>query len=284
MYSVQLEDRPNILPDDTLNAEDNFGMEHCDFLAGLSGSLITIIILAIIHLIQHIISKKAEKGTWLVLLVLVTTGITCFMVAQQMAKVEQIYSRERLSVRFFGVDGPINCFDEARRLVHETSKGSQVLVVNYFPYEDLKNEQTESSRRDYMHEIEAKLGQIDYHRIIQLPTRTLGTNLRDVVGARYLNHFQSVVESRDSKKLSGRVQLQQVEALYPMTFVIIKNPNKTSHLILEVRNVDAKGVQQAIGALIVTDPEDEVVPYFESLYYQLANNPDIKSIRVEQLL
>jgi hypothetical protein len=252
---------------------------------------------ALAVLIEHLLAGEFLKKPvpWLVVFGIACFALTCYLVYLILARIEELYLRSRLSIRYLPL--PVGdsiaaekVYREARRMVERANtKGEcEIVAVNSFgpKFDDPDDIRAESAHDGYFKAFEERLGTVDYHRIVQYEGID-STILRDYLSRSYERHFAAVVKYRDEHQASGRsTRLDCVPLRYPTSYAVVDNRGADAYLFWQLNECisrDNKNVFRPRGFLIVADPERQLVRYFKEWFTTLANNPKLRAIAAEEI-
>lgn len=251
-------------------------------LAGFLTSVIIVIVTALVESARHAASLKLDNWNgWSVIIISAGLAVNWLTLLYVMRRVEELQRKNRIAIQYVDRKN-----DVGRRnllsIVGKLEPDADVFVVNYFNRKfggfDAK---TQAVRKLYFEALEGKLDIINYHRIIQVDPKT---HLRDLVDETHLAHFRVILELRDRAESDRPVQIERVPIRYPYSFFIIKNPGGSKHLSLDIfEESPVTGQLRIVGALHVTDPDEQLIAPFETLFRTLAVSPDRVAIREDQL-
>jgi ketosteroid isomerase-like protein len=265
---------------------------------------------AAFNLVENLVQERISGPTpWLVAAILLVLALAIYLQRRIESRIEELHRRQLLSVEYFaggsGISGQA-VYRAATALVDKASgPDCQIMAVNSFVevFADSTDPAEESDRTSYLRAIESKLGQTNYHRILQLNARDRDALSRirigDVISKNYGEHYQRIVDSvrkpRPRAALRGSVvtRLDAVPARYPTSFVLIKTPDG-SHLIWQMNEhvphdpaangypIEEEKVRLA-GVFIISDPDEQITQYFERWFNELASSEERTAITSEQL-
>jgi hypothetical protein len=172
---------------------------------------------------------------------------------------ESLVARMGIDVRYYPIPsddqeralhrrfGEVSAWDAARRAIENVAPSGRVIVVRYLRESRALDERTSSARRRYLESLERLMRQAHVYQIVQIPPEmgkhvdTLASTMEPTL----YNHLRSAVSIRDAMSdQRGRVHVDAVTALYPMSFVIIQNPQDGSRrgtVLWEMVKHDADG-------------------------------------------
>jgi ketosteroid isomerase-like protein len=266
---------------------------------------------AVLNLVENLATDRIARPTgWLAAAVLVALSLAIFLQHRIELRIEDLHRRQRLSVQYFaGGSGAAGqaVYRAATSLIEKaTCADCKILAVNSFVevFADSTDTAAEADRKSYLRTIESKLGQVSYHRIIQLNAkdRNALTKIRigDVISKNYGEHYKRVASfvSRSSGDTglgaSVVTRLDAVPARYPTSFVLIKTP-VGSHLIWQMNEhvpQDSPGMGNSFieeervrlaGVFIISDPDEQITRYFERWFNELASSVQLTAVSLDQL-
>jgi uncharacterized protein len=262
------------------------------------------------NLAENLITRNISGPTpWLVAAILLVMSFIVFLWRRIELRIDDLHRRQRLSVEYYpggsGASGQAVYAAAAGIIEKATGPDCRIMAVNSFVevFADSTDEAAEADRSSYLRSIEAKLGQVHYHRIIQLNARDRDALSRirigDVISKNYGEHYRKVVEFvQPTRSIAGRgadvtTLLEAVPARYPMSFVLITTPDG-SYLIWQMNEhvphsqesnghlTDDDKVRLA-GVFIISDPDEEITTHFERWFNELANSVERTTVKLEQL-
>jgi ketosteroid isomerase-like protein len=265
---------------------------------------------AVLNLIENLAQSRVTGPTpWLVAAILMVLSLVIFLQRRVESRIEDLHRRQRLSVQYFaggsGAAGQAVYRAAAGLIEKATGPDCKIQAVNSFieVFANSTDQAAESDRSSYLRTIESKLGQINYHRIIQLNARdrTALARIRigDVISKDYGEHYAKIVEyvrrARPTTGTGARVvtRLDAVPARYPTSFVLIKTPDG-SHLIWQMNEhvphvprsgdhpIEDEKVRLA-GVFIISDPDEQITQHFERWFNELANSVELTAVTTDQL-
>jgi hypothetical protein len=251
-------------------------------LAGFLTSAIVVIVTALVEAVRHAASMKLGTWNgWSVIIISAGLAVNWLALLYVMRRVEELQRTNRIAIQYVDRKN-----DAGRRnllsIVGKLEPDSDVLIVNYFNRKFGGFEaKTEAVRKLYFEALEGKLDIINYHRIIQADPEA---HLRDLVDETHLAHFRTVLELRDRAETDRPIQIERSPIRYPYSFFIIKNPSGSKHLSLDIfEESPVTGQLRIVGALHVTDPDEQLIAPFEALFRNLAAASDRMNISIDQL-
>src|SRR3954453_18328483 len=125
-------------------------------------------------------------------------------------------------------------------LINKARAGGTIYAVNSFeipyrgvaPHNPKDMATAEDARKSYYKAINDKMGQVNYHRILQ-GHDTNNPKIGDLVDSVYLQHFKDMLALGGSDK-AIQTRLWVAPTRYSMSFVIVENPGGDSYLIWQV--------------------------------------------------
>lgn len=265
---------------------------------------------AAFNVIESLVQDRISGPTpWLVAAILLVLALAIYLQRRIESRIEELHRRQRLSVEYFaggsGTSGHA-VYRAAQGLVDKASgPDCTIMAVNSFVevFADSTDQAEESDRTSYLRTIESRLGQTNYHRILQLNARDRDALSRikigDVISKNYGEHYEKIVEhvqkQRSHTGLGAKVvtQLDAVPARYPISFVLLKTP-EGSYLIWQMNEhiphspdinnhpIEEEKVRLA-GVFIISDPDEQITQYFERWFNELANSIERTPITPDQL-
>jgi hypothetical protein len=228
---------------------------------------------AALHLLSEQVSRGAidrQKLGWALVMFILALNTT--MVALSLHKLDDLHTAQRVHAHFS--NGPED-YSLMRDAIEQAKPGGTIYAVNSFeiPYRgvaphDSKDMPTaEDARKGYYKAINEKMGQVNYHRILQVHD-TNDPKIGDLVDSVYLQHFKDMLALENGNK-SVQTRLWIAPTRYSMSFVIVENPGGDSYLIWQVDKHLEEGGYKAAGHMIVEDPDQVIIRDFKVLYNTL---------------
>ncbi|MBD2704860.1 hypothetical protein IC229_29785 [Spirosoma sp. BT702] len=212
-------------------------------------------------------------------------------------KLEEVKNAKRLSIKYVSIDDAYgkDLYAEARDFVNHIQEGAEVIAINSFVevFEESKDTGKEEYRKKYLEDIEKKFGRINYHRIIQLSStdyvelRKNSLGLDAKILGNYKDHYIKILTSRDDKHTNDKqMQLSVTIAKYPISFVVITNPDGINYLIWQINEHVPNSTDGAIrltGVFLIIDPDEQIVKYFKRWFNHLYSSGKTHPLNLEDL-
>lgn len=240
---------------------------------------------AALHLLYEQVSHQAtdrHKLAWAIVMFILALNTT--MVALLLHRLDDLHSTQRIHAHFS--NGPED-YALMRNAIEQAKTGGTIYAVNSFeiPYRGLAPHDpkdiaaAEEARKGYYKAINEKMGQVSYHRILQVHD-TNDPKIGDLVDPTYLRHFRDMLALEGSEK-AIQTRLWVAPTRYSMSFVIVENPQGDSYLIWQVDKHLENGGYKAAGHMIVEDPDEVIIKDFKVLFNGLEQQA--RHVRLEDL-
>ncbi len=263
------------------------------------------LVTAPVWVVVLVLSKVAQdwfQGTlsrsYTVTTVSILFGIACvaIVVARMQRRVELLFGKLRLSVKYFPGSDPEKAsrvYQVATDTVALARPGAIISAVNSYVEVRSFDRAPSHARRRYLEAIERLLGEVEYRRLIQVRAAELNADqplaLGREVNPDYLAHYQRIIAHRDSRSAtSGLSLLDAVPAIFPTSFVIIENPGEPGGYVIWQMNEHApddvlEEAERLTGIFIIDDQDGELVQHFKQWFNFLWRNRQPYAVALRDL-
>jgi hypothetical protein len=244
--------------------------------------------------LQNAGARLAFLGGWLgaVLVVGVCAALAYLWLRRERhaTDLEVLVARMGIEVRYYPIpanDGEralfrkfsqVNAWDAALDAIDGVTSTESVIVVRYMRMGPAGDEQTEAARKRYLSSLEQLMRRVMVYQILQIPpdewesTQTIG--LEHLLHPAMLDHLRAAAHVGEATTdHRGGCQVDMVKALYPISFVLIHNPqdrNRGRVLWEMVKHEADRGGFVSCGLFIIDDATGVIIETFLNWSRELA--------------
>jgi hypothetical protein len=250
-------------------------------IGSIGGFLVGAFTYIVIDQFREMVAHKAVEYSFVLLCALCAVSLAATLV--MMSHVTELSKKLGFSVQYFRSESEdLLALTETIRLVKNLQPGSKVYIVNTF-FGNLEDPPggISAGLKKYFNELENKMKDIDYTRIIQTVIPP-GAKLRGVVSNVYCDHCTRVISHGPWPERITRIV--HVPVQYPLWFGILKNSNGENHIFWDLIEVLPDRRFKEIGTILARDPNEELIKHFKGWVYALLSRKDQMHVTLPQLV
>lgn len=228
---------------------------------------------SIVGYVQHKFMDAPQKDApWMLgggILILAVNTLMLAHVSQSVAEANQApkFGAEFQSGQNAYIRGAMN------HAIEGVTEGGGIYVLNSFEarYHGLSGNPSEvahaeEARNTYFTVIEKKMGQVNYHRVLQVREDETA-NLATLVGPTYTQHLKKMVTLQEHPVSGVSTSLMVAVAQYSASFGMVENGTGVSYLMLQVdHRLSLKEGYDVAGNMIISDPNKTIIREFKTLF------------------
>jgi hypothetical protein len=237
-----------------------------------------------------VVDGVAGSTVWVTVLLIVAVVLLISTTVATSNKVDHLAEKASFSIRYCSADNPAVLYALTREVIAQAGPDAEVFAINSYVevFKDSNDPEQERLQRNYLAAFEKKFETIKYHRLIQVKggQRTNGgVRLADLLAPAYLDHYRRMAGYAEEHPRS-RIQIEEVTAKLPTSFVVVKDENRNGgRIIWQMNKHDPKAesaeIEPIMGAFVINDPDGLLVPRFLEWFYEV--DQDAKRLTIDML-